>query len=351
MTDSIDPGIHKILETFFPDFHLQEEPERLAGGNLNFVWRIKGKLASYIVKKAPPFIATSPEIPMNPDRIQFEANILQRLEKYGRFDSIDHPSVRAPHLIACDETNHILIMEDAGDGPDLHEKLKQGESVSDDIRKLGSFIGRLHRVTNEDEMLFPEFNNKSIQETRNQVQYQSIGTWFKNAGSKKWRTAGSKAESLGNTLLERGHCLVMGDLWPPSILYTNKNELRIIDWEFVHYGRPLQDIAHFTAHLWMHGNSPASQLGSDDAQILISEFLGAYRKNLGEVYHELINDREREFASIHFGSEIMIRAVGAFKNGYLYGKFNLEKEVIIDAIRMAETFIMNPEQSLWFDEI
>lgn len=92
----------------------------------------------------------------------------------------------------------------------------------------------------------------------------------------------SRMEAFGERLRTPGECLIMGDLWPRSVLVAqtcpadgnvggegppadgempdtvgNKSPcsaspvLKIIDWEMCHWGRPAQDIAHFAAHVWM----------------------------------------------------------------------------------------------------
>lgn len=61
-----------------PDFHMQSKPILLSGGLLNYVWRIQGESSSIypslIVKWAPPFIASNPQIQLDPGRITIEAN-------------------------------------------------------------------------------------------------------------------------------------------------------------------------------------------------------------------------------------------------------------------------------------
>ena len=115
---------------------------------------------------------------------------------------------------------------------------------------LGRFIGSLHRESFNNPSIAQKFNNHPIQQTRYTVQYESIGPLCKGMGIEDAEDLGLKARQLGTRLLQEGSCLVMGDLWPASIHITPKG-LRIIDWEFVHYGNPAQDLAHLAAHLWM----------------------------------------------------------------------------------------------------
>ena len=135
---------------------------------------------------------------------------------------------------------HSLILEDIGDGVDLAVWLSHAASSDYSFATfLGNFIGSLHKDSFEQEELRIRFNNSSIQQTRKQVQYEAIGSLCEEAHLKDARLLGDQASRLGSRLLSPGVCIVMGDLWPPSIRVT-PNGIRIIDWEFVHFGNPAQ---------------------------------------------------------------------------------------------------------------
>jgi hypothetical protein len=134
------------------------------------------------------------------------------------------------------------------------------------------------------------FNNSRVQAMRNAVQYHAVGAVAATLGEQlagrpphaEASVAGrppsltlplspSDVEALhaaccavGDQLASaRGVCLIMGDLWPRSVLVGPPEagapppatapppRQWVIDWELCHWGNPAQDTAHLAAHAWM----------------------------------------------------------------------------------------------------
>ena len=100
----------------------------------------------------------------------------------------------------------------------------------------------------------PDLHSLAVQQTRLAVQYRSIGPLLAELGVPDAADLGARAEELGLRLLQKGTCLVMGDLWPPSVLLDQGGRPWVIDWEFSTMGRPAQDLGHLAAHLWMQAH-------------------------------------------------------------------------------------------------
>ncbi|MCB9267557.1 MAG: phosphotransferase, partial [Lewinellaceae bacterium] len=229
-----------------PGFHPTGEVKKLSGGNLNLVWRVWGWERSVIVKYAPPHIATAPDIPLPPRRILMEAAAL-RLFDAPLLQTFLSESFRPPRLLYVDEKKHTLILEDVGNLPALD---LAGRPYRELGAELGCFLGRLHASTAGNQAIAGSINNREIQQTRLKVQYATVRERLKKTGIGNATELGRRAEELGKKYLTKGKCLIMGDLWPRSILLDNeRKQARLIDWEFAHYGRPAQDVAHFIAHL------------------------------------------------------------------------------------------------------
>ncbi|PSQ94442.1 MAG: hypothetical protein BRD53_06145, partial [Bacteroidetes bacterium SW_7_64_58] len=181
-------------------------------------------------------------------------------------------------------------------------------------RRLGRFIGRLHATTCNDNQYAEPFDNRSMQETRLAVQYRGVTEMLRTGGVEDAEALGARAKSLGQELLEPGRCLTMGDLWPPSVLVEeegpNLSGLRLIDWELAHYGRPLQDVAHWCAHLWMQQHRAPSEPVAEAVTAHRTAFLATYSDALGDAEAALWTDAERRDAAVHFGAEILVRADG-----------------------------------------
>ena len=336
------------VQTRLPDFSPAGAPTRLPEGNLNVVWRVPGGERSVIVKYAPPHIAVDPETPLDPSRLTIEARCLEALSPEGDLAPGGSCSIRPPRLIDYQENPHVLIMKDCGEGPTLGRWFRASppaevQSNAPSVgRQLGRFIGQLHQRTVGDSDCAVSFNNKPMQETRRAVQYQNVTTMLRAGGVEDATTLGKRAAALGEALLEPGRCVTMGDLWPSSVLVRAEG-LRIIDWELAHYGRPLQDVAHLAAHLWMQRHRAPSAAVGDAIEALQEAFLDAYRTALGAASDELWDAAERRDAPVHFGAEILVRAVGPFQTGYLYDGLAPEHPAVQEAVTTAAHALRSPE--------
>jgi len=343
-----DEDVLPYLRKRLPDFTPAGEPARLPEGNLNVVWRVPGEKRSVIVKYAPPYIAADPETPLDPSRLTIEARCLDALGPDGTLADVHQASVRAPRPLDVNAEAHVLVMEDLGDLPTLGRWLRttDPDAVQEQApalgAELGAFIGTLHATTVDNKACADVFDNRSMQETRYAVQYQGVTDMLKTGGVPDAEKLGARAEALGKDLLETGCCLTMGDLWPSSVLVAG-NALHLIDWELAHYGRPLQDVAHFLAHLWMQHHRAPSPAVADAVQSLRASFLDGYTEVLGDQSGALWTRRERGDAATHFGAEILVRTVGPFQAGYLYEGLAPDHPAVQEAVTTAAQHLRGDE--------
>ncbi|MGM0458733.1 MAG: phosphotransferase [Bacteroidota bacterium] len=346
-----DPNqIIPIAEKNVGGFSASGDPVPLSGGNLNHIWRVPGTSHNVIVKYAPPYIAGQPDIPLDPMRIHFEAKALQQFTDCSALHQLKSNQISPPELYHFDVENHLLIMEDVG---------KEGGLFSGDLDEmhmklsatLGGFIGNLHRETAGNSWFRENFNNTGIQQTRKQVQYDGVENFLVSAGITPDQNAVDHARNLGERLLTPGKCMVMGDLWPPSLV-IQQDRLRIIDWEFAHYGYPLQDVAHFAAHCFMYHKRFSGELGRNFKTVW-QNFLSGYREGCGKRFDALLSRKEVESMNIHFGAEILIRTIGTFQEGYIFANHqgNGAEELIaiaVNRMRNPGWFAENPGDDLLF---
>jgi hypothetical protein len=341
-------GVRTYVRGRLDHFETARPPTRLPEGNLNVVWRVPGAERSLILKYAPPYIAASPETPLDPSRLRIEARCLCALGTGGHLHERTGAAVRSPKLRDQNLEVPVLLMEDIGPVPSWGRWLRTtgtpdlSRTAAAQGRRLGHFLGRLHATTHDDERCAAAFDNRPMQRTRLAVQYRGVTDMLAAAGVPDADALGRRAEALGQRLLERGRCLTMGDLWPPSVLVTDEG-LRIIDWELAHYGRPLQDVAHWLSHLWMQIHRAPSAAVAEAAAEHRDSFLGGYIEALGDREGELWDDAERRDATVHFGAEILVRAVGPFQDGYVYGGLGAEDPVVQDAVTTAARHLRAPE--------
>lgn len=333
------------LELRLPQFRITGDPEPLSGGYLNYVWRIKGDPEPVIVKFAPPHIASIPEIPLNPRRIVIEARCLHAFGPQGALAEAANDTVRPPRLLDFDECNHVLVMEDIGEPPGLGTWLQQEahreHSAAEIGRHLGQFIGALHARSYKNQSLAKLFDNSAMQRTRLEVQYRAIRDLCIRAGLSDADALGTTAVALGELLQKPGLCVIMGDLWPPSILVA-PGGLRIIDWELAHFGRPSQDVGHLVAHLWMQLHRASTESAAARIQATLRGFLASYRSTLGRRFDEVFGPEGIRESAIHLGAEILVRAVGAFQDGYLYEGLAPNDASVQEAAGIAAQHIRSP---------
>lgn len=339
-------AILKHLEQRVPDFEASRAPELLEGGLVNYVWRVDGYPKPLIVKSALPYVATVPDIALDTWRMIIEGRSLEAFESGGLLAGIGSSFIRPPRPFDLDQENHILVMEDAGDSPDFGAWLLHGcrqEASSGDIgRMIGAFIGTLHVRSHKDHRLANIFDNTPIQRARLEIHYRGIKDLCVRAGLPDAGALGTEAESFGVLLQQPGLCVVMGDLWPRSILIT-EDGVRIIDWEFAHFGRPAQDVAHLVAHLWMHSHCAPTDFVAAQAQSALQGFLEEYRSTLGSIFEILFGaDGLRENA-IHFGAEVLARSLGAFQSGYLYDGLSPDDAKVQEAVEVAAAHLRASE--------
>jgi 5-methylthioribose kinase len=291
----------------------------LTGGLVNQVWRLSGSTGSLIAKYAPPFVASRPEVPLSPLRLRYEALCLNHFG--GRTGAVS-----SPRLLAYFKAAGMVLMEDCGDLPDLGAVLKE-RTV--DGRPLGEWLRALHTRTAGHSEFRALLRNRDVQEVRFEEQYCKVGGWLLSQRVPDAERLGGVAEALGNRLLREGRCVIMGDLWPRSVLVA-PSVLRVIDWEFSHFGSPVQDVAHLAAHCWMGAHCAADDAERARWRRFLEQFL--------EAYGDLAQADSRDSA-IHVGAEILARTVGPFRGDYLYASSPLTGPLVRAAVDVACSFI------------
>ena len=348
---------HKLLfiANSLPHFRALDDPKPLSGGLLYFVWRIYGqpgsKPTSLIAKWAAPFIASSPDVQLDPSRIRIEAKVLEAFGPEGPLNFLSSEKIRPPQLYKFVPSENLLFMEDVCQCPDLSDWIMNPHNESDLSRIgtcLGDFVGKMHRACYHRPDFSQMFDNATIQHTRLEVQYNNVGNYARKAHHPKNHQIGQVAISFGELLQKIGKVLIMGDLWLPSI-FVSDNKLRIIDWELAHFGRPSQDIGHLAAHLWMFMHRYRGQNPENNARTILDGFLKGYRAALSKMFEQVFGlDGVRESA-IHFGSEVLTRTVGNFQNGYLYEGLPWDHPLIQEAVACAAKHILDPLEQSTFD--
>lgn len=275
--------------------------EPLTGGLINELWRASDAHGSVILKHTTSAMREAPTVKLDPRRGQLEVEVMRFAQAWTS------PHVKIPRVLGADASASIFAMEDAGALPKLSQWLLDHatlDAATTHGARLGQFLARLHtQSTASLRGDAARFCNDPIQRTRAQVQYDAVGGWCERAKLSIRDEAIARAMALGESFMRPGRCLIMGDLWPSSILVEEAPQrLWIIDWEFAHWGQPEQDLAHLFAHLFMLQGRSALAL----------RFWGAlweaWRAQAGALYHAKLEQQ----GVTHAACEVLIRTIGAF---------------------------------------
>ncbi len=318
--------------------------DRLTGGLLNVVYRVFSDRGSVIYKHAPPFIATNPEIKLDPSRIRIEAECLKIIPDL-LIDYFASHSLSIPELLAYDDANKQMIMEDIKDSVDLEANLKtHGDNVGKGGYELGNFISLLHKKSLNKTKISQDINNVHIRKTRNELQYMNIAVLSKHFCLEDHDKIGRICSELGRKFSKPGKCLIMGDLWPRSVLCSN-GKLTVIDWEMADFAFPGQDIGHLFAHLWMNKQFAVSIEHQENIERFIKNFI------LGYLNNSILEETDILDAITHFGAEIFARTLGAFKDSYFYKGMDTDSNKLVTAVKTASNHIINPKETELFDRL
>ncbi len=339
MTETELSYISEIAREEIPGFEPDGNITPVEGGLLNQVWRLGGKPSPIIAKYAPPYIATNHEIPLDPDRLLFEAKALNLFKKGNILHTAQNPYLKVPELRFHITDRHILLLEDAGIDVKSMDKLPHPET--DDKRfgaALGEFIAGVHSKTAGDASLAQTMNNSAIQRTRYMVQYQPAFRYLLKAGIPDYESLGRELETLGRQFMKTGLCLTMGDLWPRSLLW-NGSSWFLIDWEFSHYGSPAQDIGHLLAHLWMLEHRSPDSKTANRFSVIKNVFLHTYQEKMIPSNPVLFSKEIKRETILHAAAEVIARTTGAFQKGYLYADPEANDPAIQEAVQKAAEWI------------
>ena len=346
-----------ILKDNLSWFQPKNPPEELQGGLLNYVWRVDGEPKSIIIKYFPPYIATVPEVPLDDKRMMIEARALQAFQSGGIFSPLNNNKIRPPQIYYADEARKFLVMEDVENEPNIKRASKTASNwILGDLSGkeageiIGNFIGNLHYLSFYRTDLAADFENFSIQKTRLDFQYKAIAPLLKQAGIEDYQVLGDQVSKLGEKYLQKGKNVIMGDLWPNSIIPVTSG-LRIIDWELAHYGYPAQDLAHFAAHLWMKSNRATTKTEAEELDRMLASFFDAYVSALGSNCENILTSQEIIDCSLHFAAEILVRTIGNFQAGYLYDGLALTSPPIQKAVQTAVNHLRFPGNATTFSAL
>ena len=267
------------LESYLKEQGWLQENEKISAveipgaGNMNFTLRIKTSERSFIIKQSRAYVEKYPQVAAPAERALREA------EFYSLIATQDSLKKQMPHLIGVDKDNHVLNLEDLGDGVDysfLYQKDKNLEEA--ELEKIITFVATLHnsintkttkqklpnkemrKLNHEHIFIYPYIQENGLDLDDILLGLKAVGEKFKED-----KTLHTVVQKLGNRYLSDGKTLLHGDYFPGSWLKTNDG-IKIIDPEFSFFGDAEFEIGVTLAHLKM----------ADQPQTLIDKSLKIY---------------------------------------------------------------------------
>jgi 5-methylthioribose kinase len=260
--------------------------------NMNLVLRVKTNLRSVILKQSKPFVRKFPQIPAPIERIKIELSYYQLVEDDELLKGY------SPKVIAYDDQNHTLLMEDLGEGTDFSDIYsKDYHWNTSDFESISLYLNGLHelqvsnfpdnlemkKLNHEHLFNFPFLEDNGFDLDTVQPGLQKISLIYKRDLALK-----SALDSLGKRYLSQGTTLLHGDFYPTSWLKT-ENGIKIIDTEFAYMGDCEYDLGVLFAHFDL------------------AKMNASYQANFLQNYHHSYSST---LVDAYRGMEIMRRLIG-----------------------------------------
>ncbi|WP_341226479.1 phosphotransferase [uncultured Arcticibacterium sp.] len=227
-------------------------------GNMNFVARVKTNGFSFIVKQSRAYVEKYKQVPAPIERIEVEHAFYMATAESEFINGF------SPEILDFDEENHVLVMEDLGEGTDFLGLYAGKIPVTkEEIVVLIKYLMALHSLKPSD---FPEnadmkslnhehiFNYPYLEENGFDLNSVQEGLQELAMPIKQNEVLKAKIKEIGNKYLVNGKTLLHGDFYPGSWLKVEKG-LKVIDPEFAFMGDPEFDLGVMLAHFKMAGLS------------------------------------------------------------------------------------------------
>ncbi len=237
--------------------------EKAGEGNMNYTLRVRTAKSSFILKQARPYVEKYPSIPAPVERAGMEAAFFAAA---GQWEGVGN---MLPRLLHYDETVHLQMIEDLGEGADFSTYYARKEALPETaMGALIRFLATLHQ-TSVAKLPPGGFENRAMRELNhlhifdfpfnpeNGMDLDGIQPGLKALAQKtifQYQALRDKTLSLGQRYLADGDVLLHGDFFPGSWLRTSRGVF-VIDPEFCFRGEAAFDLGVCLAHLCFCGMS------------------------------------------------------------------------------------------------
>jgi 5-methylthioribose kinase len=278
--------------------------EPAGDGNINWVRRVRisptGR--SLVLKQARPALERFPEYQVTTERIVFES-------RYCEVARASDPDGVLPKVLAFDERERVLILEDLGAAERLDQALRRGIDARGAARALGEFLGRVHRATRDNPRLARDFSNEAMRRLHGDhiffLPFREnafpLSPRLRHRAEEVWKDPAltARADAAYARYLGARDALVHGDVQAGNVLLTPSGP-KLLDAEIAHLGDPAFDLGTLVAHLCV--NALAVRAGVPGS---VAVLWSAYQGSAGGAALRF------EDVTRYAGFELLRRTIGA----------------------------------------
>lgn len=240
--------------------------EELGGGVSSDVWKVRTAQREFVVKRSVPKLRVAAEWFSDPARLRYEF-------LYLRTAAAICPS-GVPRLLNDDPDDSLLAMEYLGDGfANWKQLLLAGEVRSEEARRAGQFLGRVHAATTDSASVQADFPTMQFfTELR-------IDAYLRATAERQKPGVAAVIRSEADRLTTHHECLVHGDYSPKNMM-VSRDRLVVLDCETACFGDPSFDLAFVLNHLCLkallHFGTPSGPVVVPLLRTAVEELRGVY---------------------------------------------------------------------------
>jgi 5-methylthioribose kinase len=260
----------------------------LSGGVSSIVWKIITSNGRWVIKQALAKLNVEADWYSDQDRIMREQESIRWIR----------PMLpkNMPEVVWSDSQNHIYLMTCAPEGMiPWKQKLMDGDFQSIDAYQTGKLLSLFHNSGYE-------LTAKKIEILKDLKYFHQLRIDpFHRFLMHKYTEYSKKIDRLVIDLTENPKTVVHGDFSPKNILVGKDVPPLLIDFEVVHFGNPIFDVAFMIGHLMLKGWA----FHKEEAAV---ELIAAFLKGYGKVPQALLG---------HLGLMLMARIDGKSPVSYI----------------------------------
>ncbi len=246
------------MQSLFPDL---TEVIALEGGLANFIYRIRYKEGTAVLKCFPPYIRQIPTLAFDRKRYFVEKTALDILSKQTWSKHVRVPTL----LYACDEA-YLLVMEDAGENHKTLLEYMDNRNTNQPGKERDAAL--IKRFSSEVSAFMLGMQKLNLNKEQRHV-FRNAAAWsvLKQYSRTAYADCANRYEISREMQPFMQHIppmeeteegwLCHGDLWPNSFVIDEARDVFwLLDWEMARYrDAPTADLEQFNSNLWVMSQS------------------------------------------------------------------------------------------------